>query len=276
MRRATTSSLQLLVLLAIVAYALLPLYWIFISAVRPVGELLRIPPGWLPGGISLSSFRDVWTAIPLGHYMLNSLLVSLMTAAIAVTISTLAAYGLVRFSFRGRTFVVFAVLFTVTIPTVVTLVPLYSLLTDIGFTEHRFGLAFSYSAWAIPFTTLLLRGYFQNSYPVDVEEAALIDGCSRFSVLWHVMLPLSRPGLVSATIFTVLLSWNEFIWASVITTGESVRTASVGLQQFVGQFQANQNLALWMAGSLCMSIPLIVLFLAVQRWFTTAYGGSVS
>jgi len=103
-----------------------------------------------------------------------------------------------------------------------------------------------------------------------------MDGCSRFTVLWHVMLPLSRPGLVSATIFTVLLSWNEFIWASVITTGESVRTASVGLQQFVGQFQANQNLALWMAGSLCMSIPLIILFLAVQRWFTTAYGGSVS
>jgi ABC-type glycerol-3-phosphate transport system permease component len=206
--------------------------------------------------------------------MWNSFLISIMTAGLAVTISTLAAYALVRHNFRGKTVILFAVLFTVTIPTVVTLVPLYSLLTDVGLDDSRIGLALSYTAWAVPFTTLLLRGYFQAFYPLDVEEAALVDGCSRLSVLWYVMLPLSRPGIISAAIFTVLLSWNEFIWASVITTSNSVRPASVGLQQFVGQFQANQDLGLWMAGALCMSVPLIVLFVAVQRWFTVAYGGT--
>jgi multiple sugar transport system permease protein len=265
---------QWIVLIAIISYALLPVYWIVITAIRPTSELVRVPPSWHPSAVSLRAFVDVWTAIPLGHYILNSVLVSLMCAAIAVTISTLAGYALVRFDFKAKTFVIFIVLFTVTIPAVVTLVPLYSLMSDAGLLDSRIGLALSYTAWAVPFTTLLLRGYFAASYPVEVEEAALVDGCSRATVLWHIVVPLGAPGIISAAIFAILLGWNEFIWASVITTDDSVRTASVGLQQFVGQFQANANLGLWMAGALCMSAPILLLFLLVQRWFVVAYGSS--
>lgn len=261
------------VLLILVVYAVLPFYWMVITAVRPAQELLRIPPPWFPGGISLSNFVDIWSTIPLAKYMLNTLIVAGLTTFLAVTCASLAAYGLVRYRFQGSTLILVVILFTLTIPTVVTLVPFYSLLDQMHLLNSRIGLALSYVVWAIPFTTLLLRSYFQTAYPVEVEEAALIDGCTRVSVLWRIMLPLSLPGLLSASIFTILLSWNEFIWASVVTSDESVRTASIGLQEFVTQFATTPDLRLWMAGAVCLTVPLAVLFIVVQRYLTVAYGG---
>ncbi len=262
-------------LLALLVYAGLPFYWMVLTAVRPASELQRVPPSWIPGSISLSNFVDVWSTIPLAHYVLNTLIVASLTTLVGVTIAALAAYGLVRYRFRGSTAILVIVLFTLTIPTVVTLVPFYSLLYQFGLLNTRVGLALSYVVWAVPFTTLLLRSYFQTAYSIEVEEAALMDGCSRISVLWRIMLPLSLPGLLSASVFTILLSWNEFIWASVIMTDDSVRTASIGLQLFVSQLGTTSELGQWMAGAVTLTIPLALLYIAVQRYLTASYGGII-
>jgi ABC-type glycerol-3-phosphate transport system permease component len=244
-----------------------------LTAIRPATELMQVPPAWIPGGISLSNFVDVWSTIPLAQYVLNTLIVAVITTLVGVTVATLAAYGLVRYRFGGRTVILVIILFTLTIPTVVTLVPFYTLLYQFGLLNTRIGLALSYVVWAVPFMTLLLRSYFQTSYSIEVEEAALTDGCSRVSVLWRIMLPLSLPGLFSASVFTVLLAWNEFIWASVIMTDDSVRPASIGLQLFVSQLASTALLGQWMAAAVTLTIPLALLFIAVQRYLTASYGG---
>jgi multiple sugar transport system permease protein len=256
------------------AYALLPLYWIVLSAIRPKSELLLVPPRWIPHDVSLANLGEIWDAIPLASYLTNSALVAGGTAVLSVAISASAAYAIVRFRPRGSSVLTLFVLFTLTVPTVVLLVPFYELLTNLNLLETRTGLVLSYAVWAIPFNTLLLRGYFQNHYTADVEEAALLDGCSRLSVLWRIVLPLSLPGLVAAATFTMLLAWNEFIWANVITTGDDVRTASVGLQVLSGQYATGDNFGLWMAGAVWLTVPVVAGFLVFQRHLVLAYGGA--
>jgi ABC-type glycerol-3-phosphate transport system permease component len=256
----------------LLAYALLPFYWMLIGAVRPAEEFIRVPPLWLPRGFSLRSFVEVWSAVPLATYMLNSAIVAGVTTIVAVAISSVAGYAIFRYDFAGRSLLLVFVLFTQTVPAVVILLPLYVLLSDADLLNTRVGLALSYTVWSVPFGTLLLRSYFVTAYPVEVEEAALIDGCSRASVLWRIMLPLSLPGLITAGIFTSLLAWNEFIWASVITTSEDIRPVSVGLQQFVGFLSANEDLGLWMAGAVLSTLPVMVVFIAVQRYVAAGFG----
>ncbi len=260
-------------LAALAALVLLPFYWMFITAVRPREELAQSPASWLPTALSFRSFIDVWSAIPFATYLVNSLIVAAVTTVVSVAVSSAAAYSLVRYRPRGSGIIIAFVLFTVTIPGIVSLVPYYDLFTRIGALDTRWGLALSYTVWAIPFNVLLMRGYFENAYSIDVEEAALLDGCTALSVLWRMVLPLSRPGLVAAGTFTVLLSWNEFIWASVITSSDTTRTAPVGLQLFIGQYSDNQSLGLWMAGALLVTLPVVTGFLVVQRHLVTAYGG---
>ncbi len=270
--RLLRAGLRYVLLAVLLIYALLPFYWILLSAVRPVNELLQVPPAWTPSSVSLRGFVDVWSAIPLAKYMINSAVVAGVTTLVGVSISALAGYGIFRFDFNGRSFLLGLILFTQTVPAVVILLPLYTLLSDAHLLDTRVGLALSYTAWAVPFGTLLLRSYFVTAYPLEVEEAALVDGCSRVSVLWRIMLPLSLPGLVTAAVFTTLLSWNEFLWASVVTTSQDVRTVPVGLQQFVGQYSGNENLASWMTGAVLSTAPILVAFMAVQRFISTGFG----
>jgi len=260
---------------AIAVLTLAPFYWMTVTAVRPRRELGDFPIALWPRGLSLRNFVDVWSSIPFARYLVNSIVVASLTTVLSVTIASLAAYSLIRYRPRGSGVIIGFILFTLTIPGVVSLVPYYDLFTRIGALDTRWGLALSYSIWALPFNALLMHGYFQTSYSIDIEEAALLDGCSAVSVLWHIVVPLSRPGLLAAATFTVLLSWNEFIWASVITTSEQTQTAPVGLQLFIGQYSDNQSLGLWMAGAIYVTVPVVAIFLFVQRHLVTAYGVSV-
>jgi multiple sugar transport system permease protein len=260
--------------LAILAFLIvLPFYWMAISAIRPLSDLARTPVSWWPGGLSIRNFIDVWTTMPLLQYMLNSLVVAAITTVISVSVAALCAYSIVRYQPRGAVFVLAFVLFTMTIPHVVALVPFYELLTRIGALDTRWGLALSYTVWALPFNTLLMHGYFKGAYQREVEEAALLDGCSSISVLWRIVLPLSKPGLIAASTFTVLTCWNEVIWASVITNTDSSYTAPIGLMLFIGQNFNNTNLGAWMAGAIYLVLPVMAGFLAVQRHFVAVYAG---
>lgn len=272
-RPLSLSRLAVYAALAILlSYALLPMYWIVITAIRPVSELLQQYPTWIPGGFQLNRFVDIWKVIPLGHYMLNSAIVVLITVLIAVTSACLGGYALSRIEFPGNGLIVAFILFTQTIPTVVLLVPLYTILYNLGLINTRLALPISYTVWAVPYTTLILRGYFKTAFSRDIEDAARIDGCSRVGVLWRIVLPLSLPGVLSAAMLTAVVAWNEFLWASLVSSEESVRTVSVGLNQFVGRFGTNANLPLWMAGAVFVSLPPIILYLVAQRFAAVGYG----
>ncbi len=260
------------VALLIVSYALLPLYWMVITAIRPVSELLTIYPSWIPGGIQLDRFVKIWEQIPLAAYMLNSAIVVLITVLIGVTVAALGGYALSRFEFPGNALVFAFVLFTQTIPTVVLLVPFYTLLHDAGLINTRAALPLSYTIWAVPYATLILRGYFKTAFSRDLEDAARVDGCSRFGVLWRIVFPLSLPGLMSAAMLIAVFAWNEFLWASLVASQEQIRTVSVGLNQFVGRFGTNENLPLWMAGAIFVALPPIILYVAAQRFVSVGYG----
>jgi len=253
-------------------YAMLPLYWMVITAVRPVSELLTIYPSWFPGGVQFDRFVKIWQAIPLATYMLNSAIVVLFTVLIGVTVAALGGYALSRFEFPGNGAVLALVLFTQTIPTVVLLVPFYTLLHDAGLINTRAALPLSYTIWAVPYATLILRGYFKMAFSRDLEDAARVDGCSRFGVLWRIVFPLSLPGLMSAAMLIAVFAWNEFLWASLVASQEQVRTVSVGLNQFVGRFGTNENLPLWMAGAIFVALPPIILYVVAQRFVSVGYG----
>jgi multiple sugar transport system permease protein len=260
------------VLLMLVSYALLPFYWIVISAVRPQRELLGQHPSWVPGGFDAHRFVEIWSVIPLGHYMLDSAIVVGITVLIAVTSAALGGYALSRFDFPGNGMILGLILFTQTIPTVVLLVPFYNLLFDLNLINTRVALPISYTVWSVPYATLVLRGYFKTAFSKEIEEAALLDGCSRMAILWRIVLPLSLPGLFSAAMLTGVTAWNEFLWASLVSSTDPLRTVSVGLNQFVGRFGTNENLSLWMAGAVFVSLPPIILYLVAQRFVAVGYG----
>jgi ABC-type glycerol-3-phosphate transport system permease component len=264
--------LAYVVAITIVVYAVLPLYWMVITAVRPVSELLALHPSWVPGGIQLDRFVEIWGQIPLTTYMANSLIVVAITVLIGVSIAALGGYALSRFDFPGGGAILALVLFTQIIPTVVLLVPFYSLLHEAGLINTRVALPLSYTVWAVPYATLILRGYFRTAFSRDLEDAARVDGCTRLGVLWRVVLPLSLPGLLSAAMLIAVFAWNEFLWASLISSEEQIRTVSVGLNQFVGRFGTNENLPLWMAGAVFVALPPIILYIAAQRFVAVGYG----
>jgi ABC-type glycerol-3-phosphate transport system permease component len=258
--------------LLLVAYAALPMYWTFITAVRPVSELLTLHPAWLPGGIQLDRFAEIWSQIPLAGYLLNSAIVVLATVLVGVTVAALGGYALSRFEFPGNAAIFAVILFTQTIPTVVLLVPFYTLLHDAGLINTRVALPLSYTVWAVPYATLILRGYFRTAFSRDLEDAARVDGCSRVGVLVRIVFPLSLPGLMSAAMLIAVFAWNEFLWASLVASQEGIRTVSVGLNQFVGRFGTNENLPLWMAGAVFVALPPIILYIAAQRFVAVGYG----
>jgi multiple sugar transport system permease protein len=258
----------------LVSYALLPMYWMLISSVRPVEELLTRFPAWLPGGISIARFGEIWSAIPLATYMVNSAIVVVLTVLLAVGSAGLGGYALSRFDFAGIGPIMVFILFTQAIPAVVVLLPFYTMLHDLGLIDTRVALPLSYTVWAVPYATLILRSYFRTAVSRDIEEAALVDGCTRLSVLWRVVLPMALPGLISAAMLVGVSAWNEFLWASLISSEESVRTVAVGLHSFVGRFGANEQLPMWMAGAIFISAPPILLYILAHRYVAVGYGAA--
>lgn len=260
------------VLLLLVSYALLPMYWMFITAVRPVHDLVNQYPSWVPEEIQFDRFLNIWSAIPLGSYMLNTSVVVLATVVVAVISAALGGYALSRFEFPGNGPIVAFILFTQTIPTVVVLVPMYQMLHSAGLINSRLALPISYTVWAVPYATLVLRGYFKTAFSRDIEDAARVDGCSRLGLLWRIVLPLSLPGLMSAALLVGVSAWNEFLWASLVSSQADVRTVAVGLNEFVGRFGSNELLPLWMAGAVFVALPPVILYIVAQRFVSIGYG----
>tara|TARA_B100000686_G_scaffold319750_1_gene370757 strand:+ start:210 stop:1049 length:840 start_codon:yes stop_codon:yes gene_type:complete len=243
---------------------ILPLIWVVSTSVRPISEMTQIPPMVWPQSITFDAYVEIWDEAPFVRYFLNSAGISLATAVISLVFSICAAYAFARFRFRGSTLLLMLVVMSQMLPGSSILIPLFQVIRNLGLLDTHVGMVLIYTGFAIPFCTWLLNGYFK-AIPEDLEQAALIDGCSRIELLWRIVLPLAAPAVVAVGTFAFLLSWNEFLFAYVFTKSNAL-TIPVGMRTtFLGQY-VNKYDQLF-AASLIFSLPPIAIFVSLQRHF---------
>lgn len=263
---ATSLALHVLALLGVV-FALYPVLWVISTAVggtsTPTGGALPVP-----AHVSLSNFQELIQGsflIQLG----NSLVIAVATAVLSVAIATPAAYSIARMDFVGKDMSMRTLLATQMFPGVASSIPLYLILDAIGLINTRSGLALVYATTSVPFAIFQLRTTFEN-IPRDLEEAAMVDGATRFGAFVRVALPLARPGIAVTTLFAFMTAWNEFILAATFLSKEDLFTLPVVLQRYVGEYDANWGV--FSAGALVVSIPVMALFYYAQRHFAGGLG----
>ncbi|QJU55551.1 carbohydrate ABC transporter permease [Herbiconiux sp. KACC 21604] len=260
MRRSTRLNLvRHLVLIAGSAVVVVPFLWMFTTALQSRAETYTntsiLPTSW-----HWENFAQAWEAAPFGQYYLNSIVMSAGIVTGHLVLDALAAYAFarLRFPFRNTLFVV--LLAALMIPTFVTIIPAYAIVADLGWIDTYWGLIVP--RLADVFGIILLRQFFA-SIPVELEDAARIDGCSRVGTFFRVIVPLSRPAFATLAIFSFLFAWNDFLWPLLVTNTDEVRTIQIGLASFVGRYGTSWNYL--MAGTLTATIPSIVVFLFFQR-----------
>ena len=266
MRSQLRSAGSHLILVMASFFALYPLLWVLKLALSPE-QVLSVSAFPLPEDISFQHFRellgkDSGAGAIFARQFLNSLAVAGMTSVVAIGIACSAAYGFSRFRFPGRTMGLGALLLTQIFPGIVMMIPLYILLDRVGLLNSLVGLSIVYSTTSIPFCIWMLKGYF-DSLPKDIEEAALIDGASRFYVFLYVVIPLARPAIAVTALFSFMTAWNEFILAATLINDESLFTLPVALQRFVGEY--NTAWGLFAAGAVVTSAPVMLLFYCLQK-----------
>ena len=238
-----------------------PVYWTIASSFAPEATLFEVPP-IVPRQFTLYHYRALFDQQQFWLPMRNSLVVASATTALAIVIATLAAYGLTRLQFRGRTFLLAVVLAVSMLPQVSLVPPLYLGLRAAHLLDTYTGLVLPYLSFALPLSIWLLVGYFRQ-LPSEVEDAALIDGASRMQALWHVVLPLAWPGVATAAILTFLYCWNEFIFALSFTLGPERQTAPVAIALFRGRYQVPWGEIL--AAAVVTTLPVVAVVVAFQR-----------
>jgi ABC-type glycerol-3-phosphate transport system permease component len=248
----------------VVIASLFPFVWMALSSVKVLRELYTVPPHWLPEAPTLEHYRKVLFASNIPRYFLNSVVISLGATAAALVLAVVASYGLARFTFRGRGAAQAFVLIGQLLPTAAIVVPLFVTLQTLGLVNTYLGLILVYMILTLPLSVWMLTSYVR-AIPVELEEAALIDGASRLSILFRITLPLAMPGIVSILLFAFVTTWNEFIFALVFAQDSRVKTLPIGIAEFTGEFTTDWGAV--MAASLIMTLPIVVLFLALQRLF---------
>jgi multiple sugar transport system permease protein len=269
LRRGLRYAIALLMLIWVLA----PFYFLVLVSVQTRADSLRVPPVWLPRPdfdnyvtIIRRGFSDEPAASPsdlIFPGIRNSAVVAVSVATLNVVFGATAGYAFARFRFPGSRFIPLTMLGSQMVPAFAIIVPYYIVLRNLSLTNTRLGVVIALLSVTLPFTIWLLRSYFQG-IPLELERAARIDGCSRFAVFWRVVLPLARPGLISAGLFAFMVAWNDFLFALVLNTSMSavlVQPAIVGLYNI-----RQQSFGLMGAGSLLAALPTMLFALLVQRY----------
>ena len=244
------------------AVTVFPLYWIVITSLKRPGDIFRFPIAYWPSPLSLENYTELFSTAQFGTYLLNSVVVATVAGAVATTISIMSAYVLARFEFRTKTALLMAALVTQMIPSFIALGPLYQLMTTLHLVDNRLGLILVYIAVCIPFCTVMLRGFFEN-IPVALEEAAMIDGLSRFGALFRVLLAVMRPGIIAAFIFNFVNCWNELFLSVTLMNSDANKTIPTALNGFISSF--NIDWGSMSAAAVLTIVPTMVLFAFASR-----------
>jgi arabinogalactan oligomer/maltooligosaccharide transport system permease protein len=257
---------RLIIHLILIGYCVLsvyPLLRIFSVSLRPGNRLLSTDLSIIPANATLENFRLIFNQ-GLLQWIWNSLIITVGTSIVGVIIAATSAYAFSRFKFRGRTPLLIYLLTTQMIPSAMLMVPLYILAINLKMVGTYTGLVFAYAVTSVPFSIWILKGYY-DTIPVDLEEAAVIDGCTRLESFWKIILPLSTPALAIAFLFNFSQAWNEYLIARVILgSQESILTWPLGLQRVIGQYLSQWGQ--YNAGALIVSVPVMILFLYMSKY----------
>jgi multiple sugar transport system permease protein len=257
-------SLLIILMLALASLVLLPFLWTAATSFKPLTEVNKHPPEWFSPNMSFEPYRDMFFYLPFSSYTVNSLVVAGAATTLTLIMGSLAGFAFARFRFPGKRLVLLLFLLSQMLPGASVIVPLFQLVVEAGLYDTLIGLILVHTAILLPFVIWLLYGFF-SGIPREVEDAALIDGCSRVAALWKVILPLALPGLGATALFAFLGSWNEFFFSLLLTTSDTARTIPVGIGLFVGEFQDVWNQM--SAAAVLFSIPPLLLFLAMRKTF---------
>lgn len=267
MKKFSQNFLFYFLLLLILVVTLFPIYWMIINSFKDNTEILTGKSLFWPSRFRIENYRDMWRNINFGLYLRNSFIVCGTTMVIAMILATLAGYSLSRFKFPGKRIINDSILATQMIPGIMFLIPIYLMfvrfhaLTKIQLIGTFPGLIFVYSTFFVPFSVWILQGFFA-AIPYEIEEAALIDGCSRLQIFLRIVLPLAAPGITATGIYIFLTAWDELMFAWVLTQADTI-TIPVGIRLFVGNYQNRYDLM--MAASTVATLPVIILFFAMQK-----------
>ncbi len=268
-RSPLSTGLQLAVLLLVAVLLLLPLLWLVSTSLKgPAENIFTSPPALLPAQPSLEAYGRLFAANPMGTYLLNSTIVSALAVLANLMFCSLAAYPLARMRFRGRGLVLALVVATILIPFQVVMIPLYLLMVQIGLRNTLWALIVPQAATA--FGIFLLRQSFL-AVPVELEEAARIDGCTPVGEWWNVMLPAARADLITLGMFVFIGTWSDFLWPLIILDDPTLYTLPLGLQQLASSFSLDWRLVA--AGSVVSILPVLLLFVLLQRYILPSASG---
>lgn len=262
-REAMGTGTRLLMLLPLLLFVLFPFYWIIITSFKTDPQIQQYTSMYIPDPWTIDQYKSLVLDTPFLTWFRNTTLVATGSTFISVFFAALAAYALARLKFVGAGTITTVLLITYLLPAPLLFIPLYRILTDLGIINTYASLILTYPTFLMPFATWVMMGYFR-SIPVELEEAAMLDGTSRIGAFWHVTLPLAAPGLLSVTLFAFTNAWNEFLFAFVFITSDNLKTLPVGLQLLVfGDIYPWGKL---MAASLLMAIPVVMVYIFAQRF----------
>jgi ABC-type glycerol-3-phosphate transport system permease component len=248
---------------AIVVWSLFPVYWMVVSAIRPPAELFRAPT-LLPGRFSLDSFGNLLRLTSFGAYYWNSTVIAVVTTIVTVVVSTLMAYALNRFRFRGVGMLTRTMLFAYMFPPLMLAIPLYTMFVRLKLDDTLVSLVVCHLTITLPLGVWLLWGFFK-SVPYDIEEAALVDGASRLQTIYLIVVPVAMPGIVTVALFAFILSWTDLVYALILVSSDAKKTVPLGLAAMLGAFDIRWGEV--MAGSALIAVPLLVVFIVASKAF---------
>lgn len=239
-------------------FTLVPFYWMLLFAFRPAGSTSLVP--W---PITFEHFETVWNGSGFGIYFKNSLFVAVMSLLCSTVIALLGGYALARFRFRGKALFLVAMLCTQFVPGAMMLIPLFEIFNAVGLTNSLWSLIISDTVFHLPLSLILMAGFIRN-VPMELEEAAWVDGCTRIQAFRLVVLPLLKPGIVAVGSFAFISAWNNFLFAIMFISSQDRFTVPVGLSYLLGEFGA--DFGALAAGGVIAIIPVVLLFAYVQKF----------
>ena len=250
-------------LLLMFLWTAIPFYWMIATSLKHDKEIYGYEATLIPERPTLANYATVFRETPYLLFLRNSLAVAAGSTLLSMIIAVLGAYAIARLSFPGRALLARGLVFTYLVPTSLLFIPMFAMMSVLRLTDSLHGLIIAYLGFDVPFCTWLLMGYFR-SVPVDLEEAARVDGCNRVGALVRIVLPMSLPALVVVTFFSFTHAWNEFLYAYVFTSTTNARTVTTGLVNFM-----SQDVFFWgplMASTVMSALPPVLMFLVFQRW----------
>src|SRR5262245_49313671 len=250
-------------LVLMLLWTAIPFYWMITTSMKHDPEIYGYEATLIPQQPTLENYATVFRETPYLLYLRNSVAVAVGSTIVSMIIAVLGAYAIARLNFPGRAMLARGLVFTYLVPTSLLFIPMFAMMSMLRLTDSLYGLFIAYLGCHVPVGTWLLMGYFK-SIPVELEEAAQVDGCHRISALVRVVLPMSLPALVVVTFFSFTHAWNEFLYAHVFTSTTSARTVTTGLVNFM-----SQDVFFWgplMASTVMSALPPVLMFLVFQRW----------